>query len=36
MFLYGREVELMVRHFGADVENETTDVASEDTEDSAE
>ena len=36
MFLYGKEVELMMHHFGAEVETETTEVASEETEDSVE
>jgi hypothetical protein len=29
MFLYGKEVELMMHHFGAEVETETTEVVDE-------
>jgi hypothetical protein len=29
MFMYGKEVELMLRHFGAEIETETAEVVEE-------
>lgn len=36
MFLYGKEVELMMHHFGAEVETETTTEVVEEGEESTE